>query len=212
MPSTPVKPEKGNGMLHVIGEICGFIGGAIGIATGVPQMLRIRKLGHAQGLALSPWILMVFQFAAWTAFGYRVGSPSIMFANLLTFFTTALVVTAVKGNNFKNWALIMLAGIATGAFVIYGPTAVTDIAMIVLTASRLPQLIRTWINRATAQVTAVSISSLVVSLSSMAFWMAFAILTENPLVVATTSVAISITLATAVLENNIARRAASVSA
>lgn len=197
-------------MLHVIGEICGFIGGAIGIATALPQVVRIRRLGHAQGLALSPWLLMLVMFAAWTAFGLRVASPSIWIANFLTFFTTALVVTAVKGNSFKNWALIIAAGVATGLFVFYGPVVITNALMVVLTASRLPQLIRTWFNRATAQVTAVSVSSLVVSLSSMAFWMAFAILTENTLVVITTCVAIAIALSTAVLENNIAKRAQAV--
>ena len=194
-------------MLHVVGEICGFIGGAIGIATALPQVVRIRRLGHADGLALSPWLLMLVMFAAWTAFGWRVASPSIWIANFLTFFTTALVVTAVKGNSFKNWALIIAGGVATGLFVFYGPELITNALMVVLTASRLPQLIRTWFNRAIAQVTAVSVSSLVVSLSSMAFWMAFAILTQNTLVVITTCVAITIALSTAVLENNIAKRA-----
>lgn len=194
-------------MLHVIGEICGFTGGAIGIATALPQVVRIRRLGHADGLALSPWLLMLVMFAAWTAFGWRVASPSIWIANFLTFFTTALVVTAVKGNSFKNWALIIAGGVATGLFVFYGPEVITNALMVVLTASRLPQLIRTWFNRAIAQVTAVSVSSLVVSLSSMAFWMAFAILTQNTLVVITTCVAITIALSTAVLEKNIAKRA-----
>jgi hypothetical protein len=44
----------------------------------------------------------------------------------------------------------------------------------------------------------------------MAFWMAFAILTQNTLVVITTCVAIAIALSTAVLENNIAKRAQAV--
>jgi uncharacterized protein with PQ loop repeat len=197
-------------MLHVIGEICGFIGGAIGIATALPQVVRIRRLGHADGLALSPWILMLVMFAAWTAFGIRVASPSIYIANFFTFFTTALVVTAVKGNSFRNWALILAGGTATGLFVFYGPLVVTNTLMVVLTASRLPQLIRTWFNRSTAKPTAVSVSSLVVSLASMSFWMAFAILTQNTLVVITTCVAIAIALSTAVLENNIAKRALSV--
>jgi uncharacterized protein with PQ loop repeat len=139
-----------------------------------------------------------------------VASPSIWIANFLTFFTTALVVTAVKGNSFKNWVLIIAGGVATGLFVFYGPEVITNALMVVLTASRLPQLIRTWFNRAKAQVTAVSVSSLVVSLSSMAFWMAYAILTQNTLVVITTCVAIAIALSTAVLENNISKRAPAV--
>lgn len=194
--------------MHAIGEICGFIGGLIGIATALPQVLRIRRLGHADGLALSPWLLMLVQFAAWTAFGFKVGSPSILFANLFTVFTTALVVVAIRGNNFKNWFLIVGGSVLTGAFVFFGPSAIVDWALILLTGSRLPQLIRTWLNRRTAKVTAVSIPSLVVALTSMIFWMAFAVLTENSLIVTTTIVAMSITLLTAVVELNIAKRAA----
>jgi uncharacterized protein with PQ loop repeat len=152
---------------------------------------------------------MLVQFAAWTAFGFKVGSPSILFANFFTVFTTALVVVAIRGNTFKNWFLIVIGSAITGAFVFFGPGAIVDWALILLTGSRLPpQLIRTWYNRRTAKVTAVSIPSLVVALTSMFFWMAFAVLTENALVVTTTIVAISITLLTALVELNIARRAA----
>ena len=193
--------------MHAIGEICGFIGGTIGIATALPQVYRIRKLGHAEGLALSPWILMIIQFAAWTAFGLKVASPSISISNLFTFFTTALVVVAIVGNKVANWLLILAGGVAVGLFVFYGPGTLVDWTMIVLTGSRLPQLIRTWFNRASVKPTAVSVTSLVVALTSMSFWMAFAVLTENSLVIATTSVAISVTLATALLEGSIAKRA-----
>ena len=193
--------------MHAIGEICGFIGGTIGIATALPQVYRIRQLGHAEGLALSPWILMIIQFAAWTAFGLKVASPSISISNLFTFFTTALVVVAIVGNKVANWLLILAGGVAVGLFVFYGPGTLVDWTMIVLTGSRLPQLIRTWFNRASVKPTAVSVTSLVVALTSMSFWMAFAVLTENSLVIATTSVAISVTLATALLEGSIAKRA-----
>jgi len=194
--------------MHAIGEIFGFIGGFIGIATGLPQMLRIRRLGHADGLELSPWVLMLVLFAAWTSFGFKVASPSIMVANLLTFFTTALVVVAITGNTFKSWSLILLVGAGAGLFVLYGPVVLVNLILVLLTAARLPQLIRTWLNRATAKVTAVSIPSLVVALTSMVFWMGFALLTENGLVVVSTTVSLAITLLTALVELRIAKRAA----
>jgi len=67
-------------------------------------------------------------------------------------------------------------------------------------------LIRSWINRKRTKPTAVSISSLLVSLTSMLFWLGFAFLTENSLVIVTTFVAIGVTLATALLEQHIASR------
>jgi uncharacterized protein with PQ loop repeat len=192
--------------MNEIGELFGFVGGAIGIATAIPQVIRVRRLGHAEGLELSPWVLMVIQFAAWTAFGLKLDSPSIYVSNFLTFFTTALVVVAILGNSLRNWALIVLGGLAVGVFVFYGPSSVVDWALIILTGARLPQLIRTWLNRASAEPTAVSISSLLVALTSMSFWMAYAVFTNNGLVIVTTTTAISITLLTAILEGSIARR------
>ena len=193
--------------MHQLGEILGFAGGIIGIATGLPQALRIRKQGHHDGLALSPWILMLATFSAYTAYGLVQNSPAIWICNLLTFFTTALVVTAVKGNGFKVWALILIGGAASAGVIVALPPLLSNAALVILTANRLPQLVRTWLNRKTAMVSAVSISSLLVALTSMTCWGLYAIFTENSFIILTTIVAMSITISTAVLEAHIARLA-----
>jgi len=193
--------------LHQLGEMLGFAGGIIGIATGLPQALRIRKQGHHDGLALSPWILMLATFSAYTAYGLVQNSPAIWICNLLTFFTTALVVTAVKGNGFKVWALILIGGAASAGVIVALPPVLSNAALVILTANRLPQLVRTWLNRKTAMVSAVSISSLLVALTSMTCWGLYAIFTENSFIILTTIVAMSITISTAVLEAHIARLA-----
>jgi uncharacterized protein with PQ loop repeat len=194
-------------LFEVIGQGFGFAGGIIGIATGLPQYLRIRKQGNHDGLALSPWILMLATFSAFTAYGLIAHSASIWVCNLLTFFTTALVVTAVKGNGIKVWASIIAGGIACATLIILLPPAITSIVLVLLTANRVPQLIRTWMNRRKDMVTAVSISSLMVAFSSMACWEVYALLTGDHLVVLTTAVAIAITLSTALMEAHIARLA-----
>lgn len=194
-------------VIHLIGEGFGFAGGIIGIATGLPQYFRIRRQGNHDGLALSPWILMLATFAAYTAFGLMAGSPAIWICNLLTFFTTALVVFAVKGHGIKTWLLVLAIGIASAGLIAVLPPMISNIALVALTANRLPQLIRSWFNRRTAMVTAVSISSMLVAVTSMLCWGAYAILTQRGLIVLTTSVALSITLATAAVEAHIARLA-----
>ena len=194
-------------MQSVLGEIAGLIGGTIGIAQSVPQIVRIRKLGHSNGLVLSPWILMYVQFSAWVGFGLKIGSPSIYATNLLTFVGAAMVVLTVKGYTLKHILQILAAASAACLFVIYGPGVIVDWTLIVLTGSRLPQLIKTWINRANAAVTAVSVSALVIALVSMSFWMIYGFLTQNGLVITTTTVAMSITLATALIESHIASKA-----
>lgn len=193
--------------LHTLGEISGFIGGTIGIAQGLPQVRRIRRLGHSDGVALSPWVLLCVQFAAWFGFGIKVASPAIYITNFLTLITSLLVVIAIRGKALSSIGMISGLGVVAAAFVIYGPGPLVDIVMVLFTASRIPQLIRTWLNRNSVQVTAVSISALVISLTSMFFWFTYAALTENSLVILTTIIAASVLLATALLESRIAKRA-----
>jgi uncharacterized protein with PQ loop repeat len=150
---------------------------------------------------------MLATFSAYTAYGLVQNSPAIWICNLLTFFTTALVVTAVKGNGFKVWALILIGGAASAGVIVALPPLLSNAALVVLTANRLPQLVRTWLNRKTAMVSAVSISSLLVALTSMTCWGLYAIFTENSFIILTTIVAMSITISTAVLEAHIARLA-----
>lgn len=193
--------------MHAIGELFGFAGGMIGIATGLPQYFRIRKQGNHDGLALSPWLLMLATFAAYTAFGLMAKSPAIWVCNLLTYCTTALVVFAVKGYGLRVWGMVLALGIGAVALIWFLPPTISNIALVILTANRLPQLIRSWVNRHTAMVSAVSISSLVVAVTSMLCWGAYAILTERSLIVLTTAVSMGITLATALVEAHIARLA-----
>jgi uncharacterized protein with PQ loop repeat len=93
-------------------------------------------------------------------------------------------------------------------FVFYGPELLTNVVLVALTGSRIPQLIKTWVNRKSAVVTAVSIPALSIAMVSVGFWMAFAILQQNYMVIGTSCVAISVSLATALLENRIAKQAA----
>ncbi|MFM2352324.1 MAG: hypothetical protein RL096_805 [Actinomycetota bacterium] len=193
--------------LLVLGEISGFIGGTIGIAQGIPQVLRIRRLGHADGVSLSPWILLCAQFAAWFGFGIKVGSPAIYVSNFLTLITSLLVVIAIRGKTISSIALIFGLGAMAATFVILGPAPLVDVVMVLFTASRVPQLIRTWRNRNRVQVTAVSISALSISLISLFFWLMFALLTANGLVIFTTCLAATVIVATAALERRISARA-----
>ena len=194
-------------LIQIIAETCGFIAGSIGVVQGLPQIMRIRRLGHADGLELGTWLLMCVQFSAWAGYGVLVHSPSIWVTNTLTLVTTAMVVFGIRGRNLKSLAMVCGLAAAGFAFVLFAPTWLSSIALAAFTASRLPQLIRTFINRNRTTATAVSISSLALTTASCLLWMAYSVLYVNVLTIITTSVALFVILATATLEIRIARRA-----
>jgi hypothetical protein len=45
-------------LMHTIGELCGFAGGTLGTVVAVPQVMRIRRLGHSDGVSLLPYLLL----------------------------------------------------------------------------------------------------------------------------------------------------------
>lgn len=193
---------------QLLAEAFGFAAGGIGVLQGIPQLLRIKRLGHADGLELSTWLLMCVQFAAWSGYGVAIGSPAIWVTNLLTLVTTAFVVFGIRGARVSSAAMV-LALAASGFFLIL--LADDWIAIIVLTAftaSRLPQLVRTFINRNRSTATAVSISSLALTILSCLLWMAYSVLNQNVLTIVTTFVALFVIVSTAALELRIAKRAA----
>jgi uncharacterized protein with PQ loop repeat len=146
-------------------------------------------------------------FAAWVGFGLKTASPAIWVTNALTFVTTSMVVFAIRGKVVSTSGLLLAIAAGASAFVFFGPEVLTNAVLVALTGSRIPQLIKTWLNRKSAVVTAVSVPALTIAMASISFWMAYAILRENVLVIATSCVAISVSLATAVLETRISRHA-----
>jgi uncharacterized protein with PQ loop repeat len=190
-----------------IAEVFGFIGGAIGVSQGIPQFLRILKIGHTRGLELSPWLVMCLSYACWVTYGIIAKSPSIAITNALGFITAALVVIKFPGR--KIWSYLILLGLALAAwaFISYSPSVVVTPVLLALTASRLPQLIRSWVNRKNNQLSAVSLSSINLTSLSFVFWMTFAVLMNDPLVIANSCIGLSINLATGILEARNNKRA-----
>ena len=150
---------------------------------------------------------MFAMYIGWTAFGLNHAAFAIWFFNVLTAITSSLVIIAIRGNRVSTYLLMVGLAIVVGTFVFFGPELLVNVVLLMLTASRLPQLIRTWINRARVTPTAVSISSLAVALISQCFWLSYGILTETRFVILSTAVAMSLTVSTAILESRIAARA-----
>ena len=63
-------------------ELVGFIAGSLGIFFGVPQALRVRRLGHGRGVSLFSWLLQFGVATSWAAYGFDVDSRSLLIMNI----------------------------------------------------------------------------------------------------------------------------------
>lgn len=192
-------------LMHSIGELCGFAGGALGTVVAIPQVVRIRRIGHSEGVALLPYLLLCITFTAWFTYGLMLKSPSLVVSNVLTYIAGALVILAIRGNKPSSYAIMAGISAATAVLVLSTPDFVVKSLLVVLTFSRLPQLIVSWRNRKRESATAVSLSSLLVALTGAMLWMAYSFLTERSFFILTTSLAIGLSLATFLIEWRIAK-------
>ena len=193
-------------LMHAIGEACGLAGGTLGTVVAVPQVMRIRRVGHSDGVSLLPYLLLCITYSAWFTYGVMLGSPSLIISNVLTYITGALVILAIRGNNWSSFGIMAGISAATVAFVHYSPEVVVQGLLVVMTFARLPQLIVSWRNRNRESATAVSLTSLFMSLTGATLWMAYSFLTERPFFIVTTSLAISLALTTFLVEWRISKR------
>jgi hypothetical protein len=76
-------------------ELLGFIGGGIGMFYGLPQALRIRRLGHGIGVSLNTWLLTFGVSTSWAAWGFGANSPSALIMNICGALVNGSVVVAI---------------------------------------------------------------------------------------------------------------------
>ena len=192
-------------LMHSIGELCGFAGGALGTVVAIPQVVRIRRIGHSEGVALLPYLLLCITFTAWFTYGLMLKSPSLVVSNVLTYITGALVILAIRGNKPSSYAIMAGISAVTALFVLSTNDFAVKALLVALTFSRLPQLIVSWRNRKRENATAVSLSSLIVALTGAMLWMAYAFLTQRSFFILTTALAIFLSLTTFLIEWRIAK-------
>ncbi len=75
-------------------EILGFIAAILTTMSFLPQALRIRRQRSAADVSLTMYLMMVTGQALWLIYGFVIGSPSLIAAN-------------VVGISFVIWVLAM---------------------------------------------------------------------------------------------------------
>ena len=94
----------------MLAEGFGFVGGALSMLQAVPQVRRVRALGHGRGVSLTAW---QFTFAAnitWLGYGLRMPSPSLVVTNMVTAVLSAAVIVAIMDARFRPVLMLPVLG------------------------------------------------------------------------------------------------------
>jgi len=76
-------------------EIIGYLAAILTTAAYVPQMVKVLRHRHTQSISLGMYAILSGGIAAWFVYGLMINSPSIIFANGVTF-GMVLIILAMK--------------------------------------------------------------------------------------------------------------------
>ena len=181
-------------------EVVGFIAGGIGIFFGLPQALRVRKLGHGRGVSLISWTLQFAVAASWATYGFDSKSPSILFTNLVALLVNASVIMAILRNNVKSISLLIIYAAIWATLILVLPSAAVSTLLVALNFAQSPQVVKSFYNIRVGKDSAVSITALSVSCFSILIWILYGFMADDSLIKVSALVALSINSLIIVLE------------
>jgi uncharacterized protein with PQ loop repeat len=184
----------------VSAELVGFIAGGIGIFFGLPQALRVRKLGHGRGVSLISWTLQFAVAASWATYGFDTKSPSIMLTNLVALLVNASVIMAILRNNVKSISLLIIYAAMWATLILSLPSAAVSTLLVALNFAQSPQVVKSFHNIRVGKDSAVSVTALSVSCFSILIWILYGFMADDSLIKVSALVALSINLLIIALE------------
>jgi uncharacterized protein with PQ loop repeat len=164
-------------------EIFGFIGGALGIFFGLPQALRIRRLGHGRGLSLISWLLQLGVATSWATYGFDKNSPSLLATNMAAALINASVVWVILQNRLRSILTITTLVVGVAGLVLTLPESIASVLLISLVFAQSPQVFKSFKNIEIGKESAVSVVAMSVSALSGIFWIIYAVNIADPLLV-----------------------------
>jgi len=181
-------------------EVVGFIAGGIGVFFGLPQALRVRKLGHGRGVSLVSWTLQFAVAISWATYGFDSKSPSILMTNLVAAVVNASVIMAILRNNTKSISLLTIYAAIWATLILVLPSAAVSTLLIALNFAQSPQVVKSFHNIRVGKDSAVSITALSVSCFSILIWILYGFMADDSLIKVSALVALSINSLIIVLE------------
>jgi len=181
-------------------EVVGFIAGSIGVFFGLPQALRVRKLGHGRGVSLVSWTLQFAVAISWATYGFDAKSPAILMTNLVAAVVNASVIMAILKNNAKSILFLTIYSATWATLVLVLPSALVATLLVALNFAQSPQIVKSFHNIGAGKDSAVSITALSVSCFSILIWFIYGFMAQDSLIKVSASVALSINAAIIILE------------
>jgi len=179
-------------------ELFGFLGGAIGVSAGLPQVYKILKLRHTQGLNRTSWILIFSGTIAWAGYGVRIDSISAITTNVIAAVINGFILFKVLSHSIRFFIPIHAALIFY--LVLNIPEVVLTVILIGFTFAQFPQVLNSIDHYRSNRASAVSLVTMSASLVSFTCWATYGVLSSLATVWITSSIGFTLSFLILILE------------
>jgi MtN3 and saliva related transmembrane protein len=179
-------------------EIFGFIGGALGVGAGLPQIYKILKLKHAEGLNRIAWILIFTGTISWMSYGVRIDSISAIISNMVGAVIHGFILFKVLSHQVRFFISLYALFISYCIFNL--PEIIVTVLLISFTFAQLPQIINSVDNYRNGRDSAVSLGFLFAILASTTSWATYGFLSDLPTIWITSMIGFTLSFLVLILE------------
>lgn len=128
-------------------SVIGLVAAAFGTVVSLPQIVRLSRSSHADGVSYPAVLLGVLMAGTWLAYGIVLRDPAQIVANIpgLAGTLTVAVLVARRTDIPRGRTALTVAGwitLAAVAYVLGGPLALGFAATVVSIVRQAPQLIK----------------------------------------------------------------------
>lgn len=177
----------------MLSEIVGFIAGAIGISSALPQTLRIRKLGHSKGVSLPTWLIGYSAGSSWVGYGITTNSPAQWVTNGISCLLTMTVIFAILKNHPRTYFILVVIPFIFITFALLVPHTILSGFLLIFSATKIPQVVKSWRTWRVLGLSAVSIPACLFSMIDDSFWITYGVLGHRVVVEVTATLGIVLT-------------------
>jgi uncharacterized protein with PQ loop repeat len=179
-------------------EIFGFVGGALGVGAGLPQIYKILKLKHAEGLNRIAWILIFTGTISWMSYGVRIDSISAIISNMVGGVIHGFILFKILSHRIRFF--IPLYALFIYYCILNLPEIIVTVLLISFTFAQLPQIINSVDNYRNRRDSAVSLGFLFAILASTTSWATYGFLSDLPTIWITSMIGFTLSFLVLILE------------
>lgn len=194
-------------------EAVGLAAGLLGVVSSLPQTVKVLKDGHTVGVSVSSWVIIFCTYAAWFAFGLRIGSFSQWVTNLLAIMlASVLLYVLLKGRMVPLLrVLLMLFAAAVMMLVVFVlPDGFVGLFLGLFLFSRVPQIMSSFKSWRLGRVTNVSLLTFGLMVVSNVLWIVYGVLFGAAVIVVMPIIALTLSGLVLVFEVLAGRKAKAV--